>query len=218
MPEKIKKKKVRKKATNKKKVSKRKRQKKQTLKKTAGKKQDTGKVNNGKTPAEPPKPPESYLPVLLEEAILPAPEEVEILDKPTVRRITWETNQAIIEEAYFMRLSQTKRKPTIREMAKITGLSPLTVHRHLATLTKETIKAFHSPVLIDRVITKMALLAVDGDKAAARIYLEFADVLTPADTNPQEPDYRDEPEADKEFMGKSWQDKLTELDEIARGN
>jgi len=70
------------------------------------------------------------------------------------RNKTWTENHLAIKNAYLDLVKENKKAPTIREVAAKSGLSNLTIQRHINELK------FEPSMMVERVLTKEVVLSL----------------------------------------------------------
>jgi hypothetical protein len=96
------------------------------------------------------------------------------------RNEQWEKNHELILNTYWQLRSQNPMKrPTNSEIARISGLSRVTVIKHMQSLTLTDESMNEHKKYRDDVIYGLALKAQEGDAAAAKLYFEIVYGWTP---------------------------------------
>lgn len=90
------------------------------------------------------------------------------------RRGDWEFNHYQIRKAFIEYLKQNKRRPTIKELAEVTGLHRRTIETHLEKL-EFTPQEHPGRIMTDDVLTAILTKALSADTPAARLWLQVAE-------------------------------------------
>ena len=92
-----------------------------------------------------------------------------------VRNQTWEVNHIRLTSAIQWHINEKGRMPSTNDLVKETGLSRLTIRKHLAEFNyspfyQEQLQQFR--MLSTQVVVQLFNLAMQGDVKAARLYLD----------------------------------------------
>lgn len=94
------------------------------------------------------------------------------------KNVTWETNHMLIENAYWEYLNKNNKIPSFQKIADMTGLSRITVDKHLRGATLDMLKPYFKP-MTTRVIKKLGLTAEETGRAAeTKLYLQVIEGFT----------------------------------------
>ena len=103
-----------------------------------------------------------------------------LLDRDTI----WEYNQCRITKAIQQHIHLYNCMPSKVVIAQATGLSRQTVHKHLQTFSAaQNPHTDMFPVMTQQVLTKLIDKAMEGDVAAAKVYLQSANKEAVTTTN-----------------------------------
>lgn len=96
----------------------------------------------------------------------------------------WEANQANLALQFMEFISKNKRRPTVRELCELTGLTINTVRGHLLHLEKTQLKDKFRlfKILTEQVVLSQAVNAIKGGKGAsqsAKLFLELVEGYKP---------------------------------------
>lgn len=96
---------------------------------------------------------------------------------PEERNITWQGNHIAIREAFIRVLQEKKRAPQITELCRETGLSDVTIKKHISTLDlpKFTDKA---RVLTEDIIMAIFRSATMGNTASQKLWMQIVENWT----------------------------------------
>ncbi len=100
-----------------------------------------------------------------------------------VNELKWEENNALIGNAIYKHLNQYGTMPSKALIAEATGLSRLTVHRHLETFTAHDIykdERLSFGIMKHHVVSQVLRSAMRGDLKAAKLFLETSNQLEAA--------------------------------------
>ena len=93
------------------------------------------------------------------------------VDEGKRRNNNWETNHAVIRDAYVRLIQTLTRRPTIDEVCQMCGLCSKTVGNHIKKLKFEPI-AHPLRVLTDDVLIAVANAAKDGNAASQKLWFQ----------------------------------------------
>jgi len=96
----------------------------------------------------------------------------------------WEANQANLAVQFMEFIAKNKRRPTVRELCELTGLTINTVRGHLRHLEKTQLKDKFQlfKILTEQVVLSQAVNAIKGGKGAAqsaKLFLELVEGFKP---------------------------------------
>ena len=93
------------------------------------------------------------------------------------KNITWDTNQAIIQDAYVKLILSLKRCPTINEVSKEVNLCPTTLKKHVDTLKFEPLK---NPLrsLTPDVLVSIYNSARKGSSSSQKLWMQIMEGWT----------------------------------------
>jgi hypothetical protein len=109
--------------------------------------------------------------------------EIEDAEK-TGKEIQWEKNHAEISNTVIKHLNQYGTMPSKSLIASSTGLSRLTVHRHLQTFNEHNIYQNEREsfgLMKHQVVSQILRAALRGDLKAAKLFLDAASQLDAPD-------------------------------------
>ncbi|NEM98209.1 winged helix-turn-helix domain-containing protein [Pontibacter burrus] len=104
-----------------------------------------------------------------------------IMAKETKNSI-WETNHNHITYAISSLMQEYGRMPSKGELAKETGLSRQTIHKHLQEYATNPLYLEHQEqfrLMTDKVLARVFKYAVNGDVSAAKLFLTVMTPTTP---------------------------------------
>jgi len=127
-------------------------------------------------------------------AKIPEPEP-EVIPEETKRRIDWQLNHRIIENAYWKMTKLNQQFPSFRQLAYDTGLSLKAIENHMKDFTMSKVAENFKPgIMIEKVLIGLAGEGANGNaKAGTAFILALAKLgfVKENQTNTDRPDYRD---------------------------
>lgn len=103
--------------------------------------------------------------------------QIENPDNPEEHNTNWMDTHIRLSNDYFLLLKQLDRRPSTKELSKISGFSESNISKHLKFIKKISFKERFEDLclLTDRVILAQGLLGASGGQgstAAAKLFLE----------------------------------------------
>ncbi|MBD2752022.1 hypothetical protein [Spirosoma validum] len=107
--------------------------------------------------------------------------------KQEIRNQTWEVNHRQLTSAIHRLISEKNRMPTINKLSQETGISRLTIRKHLrdfhlSDVYQEQLQGLR--MLSTQVVIQLFKLAMSGDVKAARLYLDAVGGLSDPQSSP----------------------------------
>ena len=88
------------------------------------------------------------------------------------KNITWQTNQALIQDAYLKLIVELKRCPTRLEISKETNLSDTTINKHVKEFKFEPVNE-SLRLLTPDIITAIYKSSRKGNAASQKLWLQL---------------------------------------------